>query len=239
MRSRPINKALFQKQMGMVSDGAAYRKFRITLKEIAVQCLDIERTKGLQKPESWEAFKSELMRRFPLFGDPNEGAERLESAVFFACQDLKHIREQASKLSRSNQKNDKKAPKTNSEFESTPPPNSTSPQELRAPLDAASRPVKSESESSPTINTRHAVDVQAFLEGCNPSLAYLLPSFIQAGIDERDWLWAMQEWPKSALYDFLNKNFNIKEDGSADEKKIAVQALLIHFAEYWGGENAE
>lgn len=82
------------------------------------------------------------------------------------------------------------------------------------------------------INARHAVDVLAFLEGCNPPLPFLLPHFIEAGIDERGWLWAMQEWPKSALKDFLASNFTMQADGSPDEKKVAVQALLNHFDDY-------
>ncbi|KAJ7261342.1 hypothetical protein B0H12DRAFT_348841 [Mycena haematopus] len=226
-----ILKADFQGQMGMAGANAAYRQFRKVIKEVAVQCLDIERPRTSQSPESWAAFKSELMNRFPLFCDPNEGAKRLESAVFFASEDLKHIRERLVKMpAYSNQENTKKAPQTDSEITSIASPTSTVSSDMLAPTSVASSPANT--ESLPAMNTRHTVDVLAFLEGCNPPLTYLFPSFINAGINERDWLWAMQNWPKSALYDFLNANFNIKEDGSADEKKIAVQALLIHFNEY-------
>lgn len=71
-----------------------------------------------------------------------------------------------------------------------------------------------------------------FLEGCQPPLAFLLPAFLEAGIEERNWLRAMQGWPRSALREFLLLYFNKRQDGSFDEQEVVLQALLIRFNNY-------
>ncbi|KAF8184900.1 hypothetical protein K438DRAFT_1060398 [Mycena galopus ATCC 62051] len=226
-----VNKTLFQTQMGMVGDELAYERLRKVVKDVAVQYLDVELPVGSQKPESWLAFKSELERRFPLFRDDKRGAERLESAKFFAKKDIRRMRPRAAKEGPRLATTQESAKGANLKSNaSNASPNSP---DLPTPSGVAIQ--EAEPEFLQRFNTRHAPDILAFLEGCNPPLAYLFPFFLEAGIDERGWLWTMQDWPKSYLYAFLARNFDIKEDGSVDEKKIALQALLIRFNDYTSG----
>ncbi|KAJ7273198.1 hypothetical protein C8J57DRAFT_1317124 [Mycena rebaudengoi] len=76
-----------------------------------------------------------------------------------------------------------------------------------------------------------ATAVLKFLQGCEPSLSYLLPDFIDAGVDREDWIIAMQDWPVPALSNFL-QSFNKTVEGEYDEKKVVLEALLIRFTNY-------
>ncbi|KAJ7684672.1 hypothetical protein DFH06DRAFT_14744 [Mycena polygramma] len=197
---------------------------RKVIKAVALEYLSLERPETSQTPESLIAFQAVLKRLFQRFRNKDEGSKRLESAVFFAQTDIRRERKAIRDHGKAAEGSVKKK-------KSSPPitPNDCPASENLETPSSVAGPVDKES----LINTPHATDILAFLEGCDPPLPFLLPRFIEAGIDERDWLWAMKEWPKSALHDFLARNFNIREDGSVDDShKVALQALLIHFNRY-------
>ncbi|KAJ7137568.1 hypothetical protein C8R43DRAFT_1019692 [Mycena crocata] len=223
-------KVLFQRKMKLMGRDSLYNRFRELIRFMVFAFFDVEHPVSKQKPGAWSIFQVELKRLFPRFEDKEGGIERMKSAVCFAKECIKDYRRKAMSL---------RVPRIRIES-CEDLEKAIKAVEMRAKGSA----VKTESSPQPTVIPPEEVNVQRndfhvdtpgksyvlnFLEGCHPSLTFLLRDFIAAGIDQREWITAMHAWPRPSLQDFLQRNFNRKEDGRPDEEGLVIRTLLTRF----------
>ncbi|KAJ7724077.1 hypothetical protein DFH07DRAFT_1067104 [Mycena maculata] len=207
LTSKLTARALFQAQMRLVGHNEEYKRLRNLIRVLTFTYLEPKLPMADQRPESWDNFQTELKCLFTLFRVGDKAPARILSAVCFAKEYMNACRRGKCRPRVVNVK----------QMVASAQPPAPSGTQVKFP-DVA--------------NTPHTSDVLAFLQGCEPSLEYLLPDFLEVGIEERGWIWAMQGWPRSALRNFLARYFNKREDGQFDEQQVTLQALLVRFDDY-------
>ncbi|KAJ7771715.1 hypothetical protein B0H16DRAFT_1514467 [Mycena metata] len=230
MPAEQINKALFQSQMGLTGHDAVYTRFRKVIKAVAFKYLGVNVGKITLTKDSWAAFTTELQRLFTAFRDQRRGPARMKSPIFFANSYIESYRRAPI---RKRQRALKRAEVTQEIEKANQISKATFSVKSALPTSPPSIMVGS-SMAPPRENEDGVLD---FLEGCNPPLAFLLPHFLEAGVEDPEWILAMQKWPRLALRNFCARWFNFKPDRDGgyktyDDREITLQALLIGFQYY-------
>ncbi|KAJ7137564.1 hypothetical protein C8R43DRAFT_1202788 [Mycena crocata] len=235
-------KVLFQRQMGLVGrDAELIRVMIFAFFDVKkpVRKEPIQK----QKVEAWDLFRGELRRLFARFRHDDGGEECMKSALQFARHSITEYRcgkmsLRESRVKIKNRKDldnairaaEKRVKENTVKVESSAESTVIPPEELSTTIEVLDAELPQQSQDTPG-----EAEVRKFLEGCQPSLAFLLSDLIGAGIDRREWINAMRAWPRRSLHGFLLRNFNKNEYGRPDEGGVVVPALLAQFE----GENSE
>jgi hypothetical protein len=94
------------------------------------------------------------------------------------------------------------------------------------------------------LDLNAAPDIKVFLESFSPSLLYLYPTFVQAGITRQAHLDCIATWPRFNVAEFFEgladpfaAQTQGRGQGHAKLKKVVVEALVLHLkaSEYKDG----
>ncbi|KAJ7238549.1 hypothetical protein B0H12DRAFT_1237802 [Mycena haematopus] len=74
-------------------------------------------------------------------------------------------------------------------------------------------------------------EIREFLASFKPSLAYLLPGFIEVGIVNHLWLLAISRWERDHLVGFFSNRYHNITKGDAPLSAVVVEALVVRLSD--------
>ncbi|KAJ7261343.1 hypothetical protein B0H12DRAFT_348924 [Mycena haematopus] len=181
------------------------RKLKQEFRLVARKHIDCCFTLNKQKEGTFERIQQELVEKFPEFREQDVGSKRLELVheyiVVSFIDEISHLRKGKKKQAKE-------------ELHSQQDGNSAHEPAVEVVNEHAeiATPEVSQSFESTVI--------KEFLESFNPSLFYLYPTFLAAGLVDKEALDAIGAWPRPNVVEFL-------ESLGTAMKEVVVEALVL------------
>ncbi|KAF8157714.1 hypothetical protein K438DRAFT_1777062 [Mycena galopus ATCC 62051] len=185
---------------------------------IAQNHLDLYETLGNQRLGTFDKIKGDFLATFSEFKDEALGASRLRLAELYIRRER---------------------PKKRTMCSPSRPANPPAP-EPHAPPSYTASSSSSKPQPAPQLPAGHDVPyIKAFLESFTPSLLYILPTLIHAGIFDKEKLDAVAKWPRESLRRYLStlpdtvlvSDLDSVRTGEGEGKgrlrKVVVDALVL------------
>ncbi|KAJ7235616.1 hypothetical protein B0H12DRAFT_1141327 [Mycena haematopus] len=208
----------------------ALRKLKGELRAIGQKHIDCSVTLGNQSLGTFENIEQELMATFPELHEEELGlgAWRLRLSVLYIKT---YFNSQFSRPS----KNTKEQLKIKSEITAGKSESQKSEDMVSTtttPIDTTSS-LSSSSESRPAYPASvsdTAPEIKTFLESFTPSLLYLHPTILDAGLVDQEALDAVAAWPRSNIREFLSglpERQGGEGKGKFKLRKVVVEAIVL------------
>ncbi|KAJ7214587.1 hypothetical protein B0H12DRAFT_1242145 [Mycena haematopus] len=72
-------------------------------------------------------------------------------------------------------------------------------------------------------------EIEEFLGSFKPSLAHLVPGFMEVGIINRSWLLVVSRWERDHVQSFFSSRYHDVKKGLAPLPAVVVEALVVRF----------
>ncbi|KAJ7894503.1 hypothetical protein B0H14DRAFT_2559277 [Mycena olivaceomarginata] len=209
----------------------AMANLKLGFRRIADKHLNISLTMGKQTTATFSAIEQELKATFTEFNDIQSGVLRLQLTMAY-------VKTYGTDL-RSHQTS-----KHQVDVQATDDDDAESSDDDAERSDAVSRGDFTAGMRAADLNSNAAPDIKVFLESFSPSLLYLYPTFVQAGITREAHLDCIATWPRFNVAEFFGgladpfaAQTQGRGQGQAKLKKVVVEALVLRLkaSEYKDG----